>query len=186
MLVKVQPQLSESQIKGLSPEERKTTPRDHNRECTDGGRGPDGPGSLPVWLLRWIFRRQALSYCLLHPGKEQEKSSCSRKWARLWENRALTVMNVFSQPEQRNTEPAHWRGRRHVIELTQSPARRRWHRGTQEEDDSRASLEAEVGAARGSSQATCPTWPPDRPPMHPSAPGSARQTLQVWQELNDP
>lgn len=70
MLVKVQPQLSESQIKGLSP----------------------------VWLLRWIFRRQALSYCLLQPGKEQEKSSCSLKWARLWEKRALTVMNVFSEP----------------------------------------------------------------------------------------
>lgn len=51
MLVKVQPQLSESQIKGLSP----------------------------VWLLRWIFKRQALSYCLLHPGKEHEKSSCSLK-----------------------------------------------------------------------------------------------------------
>jgi hypothetical protein len=60
--------------------------------------------SLPVWLLRWIFSRHALSYCLLHPGKEQEKSSCSLKWARLWENRALTVMNVFSQPEQKKTQ----------------------------------------------------------------------------------
>lgn len=64
--------------------------------------------SLPVWLLRCIFRRQALSYCLLQPGKEQEKSSCSLKWARLWENRALTVMKVFSQPKQRKHKPAHW------------------------------------------------------------------------------
>ena len=101
-----------------------------------GGRGPDTPGSLPVWLLRWIFRRQALSYCLLHPGKEQEKSSCSRKWARLWENRALTVINVFSQPEQRDTEPAHWWGRRHITELTQSPPGRRWHWAGGKEDDS--------------------------------------------------
>lgn len=82
MLVNVQPQLSESHTNGLSP----------------------------VWLLRWIFSRQALSYCLLQPGKEQEKSSCSRKWARLWENRALTVMKVFSQPEWENkpcSQPAH-------------------------------------------------------------------------------
>lgn len=102
---------------------KKSHTHGYHRDLRRRRAGPGVPGSLPVWLLRWIFRRQALSYCLLHPGKEQEKSSCSRKWARLWENRALTVMNVFSQPEQRNTEPAHWRDGRHVTELTQSPPR---------------------------------------------------------------
>lgn len=61
---------------------------------------------LPVWLLMWIFSRQALSYCLLQPGKEQENCSCSLKWARLWENNALTVINVLSQPGKRR-ETAH-------------------------------------------------------------------------------
>lgn len=89
-------------------ENKKIMPRNHKCKLPQRqilGTNAVFSSSLPVWLLRWIFRRQALSYCLLHPGKEQEKSSCSLKWARLWEKRALTVMNVFSQPEQRKHKP---------------------------------------------------------------------------------
>lgn len=47
------------------------------------------------------FQATSLVVLFATAWKRAGKCSCSLKWARLWENRALTVINVFLQPEMR-------------------------------------------------------------------------------------